>query len=182
MSEDLTVRGTFYTDAGMLAVWTPEDFAGIVEYEDWETELLEDADIERHIKEGSYVPLYIHSDGAFAVEIRVGTVDRPAAVTKRQAPYVTVTSEPYLLRSKGRLCVGGIEHVEIDPPEWVGRMSLPAVDYAVVVSLIDWAGEPNSRGEDGRRSADALPDFLVLLNPVSDGVTFRTKVDTFDRP
>jgi len=59
------LRRVFATDSGMVAVWQPEQFHGIVDYDTWERELLEDADISRHIQNGAFVPLNVHADGAY---------------------------------------------------------------------------------------------------------------------
>ena len=40
-----SLRRVFATDSGMVAVWQPDQFHGIVDYDTWERELLEDADI-----------------------------------------------------------------------------------------------------------------------------------------
>ena len=53
------LQGVFATDAGMLALWDRQNFQGITDYETWESELLEDEDIQHHIVAGAYVPLYI---------------------------------------------------------------------------------------------------------------------------
>ena len=37
------------TDAGMFGLWAPAAFGDIVDYDTWESELLEDEDIVRHI-------------------------------------------------------------------------------------------------------------------------------------
>lgn len=39
------------TDAGMYALWTPEEFRGVHDYDTWEAELLEDGDaIDRRLQ------------------------------------------------------------------------------------------------------------------------------------
>jgi len=68
------------TDSGMVAVWQPEQFHGIVDYDTWERELLEDADISRHIQNGAFVPLNVHADGAYECAIRAGSAETPATL------------------------------------------------------------------------------------------------------
>ena len=177
-----SLRGVFATDAGMLALWDRQNFQAITDYETWEPELLEDEDIQRHILAGAYVPLYIHSDGAFGCEVRVGDTSAPAVLSTREQEYRFMTSQPYLFRSPGEAYLSGIEHVEGEPGQSVGRVTVAPGNYAVTVSMLEWDKEPGAKGEDGQPVADALPDFLVLLNLVTGQEEFRTKVDTFDEP
>ncbi|MFJ2744294.1 hypothetical protein ACIO3O_32105 [Streptomyces sp. NPDC087440] len=169
-------RTTATTDAGMLALWDPEHFTAVVDHDTWENELLEDEDIARHIEAGAFVPLNVGGDGTFEVAVRVGTTAAPARPTAREAAHTLVTSDPYLFVSPGGAHLGGIETVGSDGyaiPLSPGR-------HTVTVHLIDWEAEPGSR---------TLPDFLVLLTPVSPvspwdgrGTPFRTSVQTFDPP
>ncbi|MFD0070923.1 hypothetical protein ACFVIY_00520 [Streptomyces sp. NPDC127166] len=53
----------------------------------------------------------------------------------------------------------------------------------MVVHLIDWQAEAGSQDEEGRPVPGALPDFVVLINPVQPGQgAFRTAVHTFEAP
>src|SRR5450432_1098091 len=108
---------SFATDSGMLALWEPNHFEGITDYDAWERELLEDTDISRHIQQGAFVPLNIHADGSFQCAIRVGTIDAPASLSERERRYLTVSSEPYLFRSRDRVAISGLEHIGRSPGE-----------------------------------------------------------------
>ncbi|MFD8597361.1 hypothetical protein ACFV1L_20390 [Kitasatospora sp. NPDC059646] len=47
----------------MLALWTPAAFSGVVDYDSWEPELLEDEDRLRHVRAGALVPIDVRSHG-----------------------------------------------------------------------------------------------------------------------
>ena len=178
-----SLRGTYVTDSGMLALWDPEHFAGITSYETWETELLEDEDIARHIAQGAYVPINIQSDGAFECEVRIGDEYMRSDLTPRESQYLAVSSQPYLYCSHGKACISGVEHVQGNPPKIISSLSLPNGNYSVSVHLLNWDTEPGAKGADGKPTAGALPDFLILLNPVTANTTnFRKSVETFARP
>src|SRR5262249_42952220 len=130
---------------------------------------------------GNFVPIYIRSDGAFEFEIHVGRIDAPAALTPREQRYLTVQSAPYLFRSQGEACLSGIEYVNGEIANAVGRFPLAAGDYAVCVHLIAWDDEPGMRDERGQPHTESLPDFIVLLNPAKPGIAFRDEVATFDQ-
>jgi YD repeat-containing protein len=50
-------------------------------------------------------------------------------------------------------------------------------------TLVDWKAEPNSMDENGKPTADALPDFVVEVNVESAPLpAYRRKVETFERP
>lgn len=175
---------TVATDAGMHALWSPELFPGINDYNSWEAELLEDEDIERHIRAGALVPINIGSDGAFAFTVRIGAAAKPAELTDREARYRVVSSQAYRLQCRDRACLSGIEHIEAAPSE--GRthaLALTVGQYDVTVHLLDWKAEPDAKTTDGAPVDGALPDFVVLINPpTQDQITYRTSVWTFDRP
>ena len=174
-------RGVHATDAGMHGLWDVAAFAGIRDYDSWAAELLEDADIGRQIAAGRFVPLNLGSDGAMEIEVRVGSAADPAALSERERAYLVVSSEPYLLRSGGRVGVSGIEAVSSVPDAAAGEFPLPAGDHAATVHLIAWDEEPGMRTDDGP-AAGALPDYVVLLNPPGPDPRYRTAVETFDRP
>jgi hypothetical protein len=171
-------RNIYPTDAGMHCLWNQAAFAAVKDYDSWERELLEDADIERHIRAGNFVPLNIGSDGAMEIEIRIGTAESPAQLNARDTKYLIVASEPYYLRSTGMIGVCGIESVAVPPGADVGSMKLPAGDYAVTVHLIAWDEEPGMQTDEGP-APGALPDYLVLINPAGTANQFRTSVQTF---
>ncbi len=180
-SADAAAPVTVATDAGMLALWDPLAFSAVVDYDTWERELLEDDDQLRSIRAGSLVPVNIRSDGAFGVLARVGQAPGEARLTQRESVCALVSSQPYRFLSQGTACISGIEEVRGEP--WPGTLqfAVPTGEYAVVVHLIDWAAESGGT-LDGRAPVNALPDFVVLLNPVSDSSGFfRVKIETFER-
>lgn len=163
----------------MHCLWSDAAFSEVHDYDAWEKELLDDADIERHIRAGDFVPIYIHSDGVAEIEVRIGNVAVPAALSDREAKYLTVVSEAYLFRSRGSLCVSGIEDVSAEPDEATGIVTLPAGEYKATVSLLAWDEEPGMKDAQGNARPGALPDFLVLVNPRGKETNFRTSVETF---
>jgi hypothetical protein len=170
----------FVTDAGMLALWAPEPFAGVTDEDTWDAELLEDEDLTRHIAAGHLVPLNVGSDGTYGVVVRVGSVSEPAALTEREFRYLYLTSEPYLLVSSGRAVVSGIEHVSGDAATGLA-VAVPAGRWSVTVSVLDWELEPDAVDAGGRPASFALPDFAVLLNPErGSAATYRTSLYTFE--
>jgi hypothetical protein len=179
VANESRLRGAFMTDSGMLCLWQSAAFASIHDYDSWEEELLEDEDIIRHIQRGELVPINIRSDGSFEVEIRMGEKE---ALNEREKRHLLVSSMPYLFRSTGQLHVSGLEHVTAKPGSGVGSLQLKPGDYAVTIHLISWDEEPGSKDEQGKPKPDALPDFVVLLEPTSQkDRTYRTAVETFDR-
>ncbi len=171
--------GAYATDAGMHCVWRPAAFASVHDYETWDSQLSEDGDILRHVSAGDFVPINIRSDGAFEIEVRVGSASSPAALSERDRTYLEVESEPYRFISDGELCLSGIEHVHEAPDAHVGRLALSPGEYAVVVHLIGWNREPGMLTASGSRSPDALPDFIVAANPTTGRHAYRTRLETF---
>ena len=172
-------RRTLITDAGMLALWAPEPFAGVTDHETWAAELSGDDDLTRHIAAGHLVPLNVGSDGAYGVAVRAGSVPEPATLTEREFRYLYLTSEPYLFVSPGRAIVSGIEHVSGDATAGL-EVPVPAGRWSVTVSVLDWELEPDAVDARGRPVASALPDFAVLLNPErGSAATYRTSLYTF---
>jgi hypothetical protein len=169
--------GTIWTDSGMCALWDPASFPGIVDYDSWDAALGEDDRIARHIEAGAFVPVNIRSDGAFGALVRVGEL---AGLTDRETRYLFLASEPYLFVSSGEAWISGIERVG-DPSDYDGfGVKVPAGRWAATVHVLDWNEEPGSVGPDRRPTADALPDFVVVLAPDSGG-PYRTTLVTFDR-
>lgn len=171
------------TDAGMLALWSPAAFAGVHDYDSWEAELLDDDDIARHISAAALVPVNIGSDGAYQVLVRAGGAGEAARLTEREETYRQASSEPYLFASQGQAYVSGIEYVEAAPREdWTQAVEAPEGRYAITVHLIDWGAEPGALTEEGEPGENALPDFVVLMNPAgADQDAFRTDLATFDQ-
>lgn len=179
MASENRLRGTYWTDSGMLCLWQAAAFQGVHDYDSWEKELLEDPDIIRHIKQGEFVPINIRSDGVFEVEIRMGAAE---ALDEREKRHLVVTSMPYLFRSVGELHVSGIEHVTARPGDAVGTLRVAPGDYAATIHLIAWDEEPGAADEQGNPKPDALPDFVVLMQPALEkDRNYRTAVETFER-
>ncbi|QDT56689.1 hypothetical protein Pan44_47460 [Caulifigura coniformis] len=170
-------RGDYVTNAGMHCVWDTAAFADIKDYDSWAKSLLEDADIKRQIEAGHFVPLNIGSDGAMAIEIRVGTNEAPAELSERETQYLIVASQPYRLQSKGKISLSGIEGVSGEPDAHA-VLPLAAGQYSARAHLIAWDEEPGMQTPDGPAS-DALPDYIVLINPAAQGQPFRTELGTF---
>ncbi|GAA3014510.1 hypothetical protein [Actinokineospora diospyrosa] len=163
------------TGAGMCGLWQPERFEGVVDLDAWE-DVVSDVDVlERHIREGAFVPLNVGGDGSFQVVVREG------ARSAREERYTIVSSDPYLLVSRGTLSLGGLENVG---PYIGGSHEVPirAGRYAVRVHLVDWEAEAGSTGPDGAPTTDALPDFVVELQESDSEGGFRASILTFDKP
>ncbi|MFC4612028.1 hypothetical protein ACFO9E_30315 [Streptomyces maoxianensis] len=171
------------TDAGMLALWDPQRFTGIVDYDTWDSELGEDEDVERHIRTGAFVPINIRSDGAFGVLVRIGGLGQHVRLTEREARHRLVTSDAYLFHSSGQVWLSGIEAVGADAWPGTAKCDLSVGRYSVVIHLIAWEDDPGSVNENGTPSKTALSDFVALVNPAVSGQdNFRSAVETFDRP
>lgn len=175
------VTGVMATDAGMFGLWSPASFGDIVDYDTWESALLDDDDIARHIVAGAFVPVNIGGDGAFQVVARVGSATARASLTERERQYVLVSSQPYLFITTSDAIISGIEHVGAVAEQRL-HVPLPAGRWSVTISLIDWGAEPGQKDDSGRPAPTALPDFTLLINP-EDGTTgtYRTKIQTFER-
>ncbi|WP_369170470.1 hypothetical protein AB5J49_22830 [Streptomyces sp. R28] len=173
---------TVATDAGMLALWDPQSFTSIVDYDTWDAQLGEDEDVERHIRSGALAPINIRSDGAFGVVVRIGGVDQPVQLTERESRHCLVTSDAYLLHSTGKVWLSGIEAVGAEAWSETVRFDLPVGRYSVVIHLIAWEDEPGSVNEDGSPSETALSDFVAIINPAAPQQdNFRSAAVTFDR-
>lgn len=171
---------TVATGAGMFGLWSPPSFRGVVDYGTWEAELLEDEDIGRHIRAGAFVPVNIHSDGAFQFLIRIGSVTLPAELTAREREFLVVSSEQYLFCAVDGAILSGIEHAGAKAGPHL-PIPLPPGRWRVGIFLIDWTAEPGMQDGRGDPLPGSLPDFTFLINP-EDGVTvYRTAVETFDR-
>lgn len=172
---------TVSTEAGMHALWVPEPFAGVHDDDTWNAEFGDDAGILRHVVAGNLVPINIGSDGVAAFVVRVGDRKDPARLSERETRYVLVSSRPYLLTSRGRALLGGIEDVATEAGR-VHAVPLPRGRYAVTVHLIDWKAEPGAAHHDGTPVGGALPDFVVLLNPAGHATRYREDLATFGSP
>lgn len=175
------------TDAGSWLLWQPEAFAHVHDYDTWATELYEATDMLRHVRSGVAVPISIDSDGASGFRVRVGRTrgrlrgPKPVELTARERRHLVLSSDPYLLVSHGRVVASGIEHVGPADPERHLALDLPAGRWAVTAHLIQWDAEPGATDENDGPTADALPDFVLLLNPEEDPTPpYRQSLATFD--
>tara|TARA_Y100001933_G_C18952353_1_gene544376 strand:+ start:260 stop:1318 length:1059 start_codon:yes stop_codon:yes gene_type:complete len=175
-------RKVITTNAGMYGIWDIPAFSHISDYDEWEMELLEDQDIEKHIDLGVFAPIYIRSDGVADVLIRVGTESVIAILTERESKYKYVSSNEYLLDTHGELGLSGIEFIGNTIDEDIGVLQVNQGKYAATIHLISWDDEPNMRKEDGTAKEEALPDFVVLINPTHEDRVFRKTVETFETP
>lgn len=177
-----TIRKTLTTDAGMHCIWDFSSFSSVIDFDSWEEHLLEDRDILQHIRKGSLVPININSDGTFEFEMRLGTSESPQQLTERERKHLVVSSEKYRLVSNGSVCISGIEYVCNNIDENIGELSIPRGTYSATVHLIAWDDEPNMKNSDGTPKNDALPDFVIIVNPVIDGELYRIDINTFPEP
>lgn len=179
-----SLSGVYATDAGSLGLWDLRAFAQVADIESWEQALGRDEVLLDQVRRGRFVPVGVHqpADGCFAVELRAVGGDEPCTLDARESRYLLVRSQPFRLRCSGTLCLGGIEYIDADPAEAVGRMDLAPGDYAVEVCIIAWNDEPGMRQVDGQPAPEALPDFIVLVRPVRVGETFRVACHAFDPP
>ena len=160
------------TDAGMHVVWDRAHFESVRDYASWERELLEDEDIERHIRAGDLIPINIQRDGTFRITLRVASSTTPT-LTAEEARRIVVASEPYRFVGSGHLDVSGIEYVAAEPdPQSVASALLAAGEYEARIFLLDW--------DDVTERTDDHPDFVVLLGATSSS-RHRTSASTFDR-
>ncbi|MFL0246077.1 hypothetical protein [Candidatus Clostridium stratigraminis] len=172
-------RKTLVTDSGMHCIWDPCYFSNINNYDSWERELLEDEDILQHIDKGKFVPINIHSDGAFEFEVRVGTSEVFQQLSECERKYLIVSSEEYRFVSNGYVCISGIEYICNNPDENIGCLSIDRGDYSVTVHLIGWDDEPGMREPDGTPKVEALPDFIIIMNPSLNEEEYRVDLNTF---
>ena len=169
------MKNTYHTDSGMLCIWDYDSFKHINDYDSWDKELCEDDDIIKNIKNNSFVPLNL-GDGAFEVEIRLSENN----LSKREKEYLLVPSQPYSLKTTGKICISGLEHVTSEADENISELKIESGQYVVQVNLIDWNQEPEAVNEDGSPTDIALPDMIVFI--YKDNTTnsnFRTEIETF---
>lgn len=177
---------TLSTEAGMHALWVPEPFAGVHDHATWDAELGANAGIRRHVVAGNLVPINIGSGGAATFVVRVGDQGdqgdhgEPAGLSERETRYHLVSSRPYLLTTRGRAFLSGLEHIAVETGH--GRthaIHLAEGRYGVTIHLIDWKAEPEATRHDGTPADDALPDFVILINPADHTTRYRESLTTF---
>ncbi len=170
------MKKTHHTDSGMLCIWDYESFKHIHDYDSWDKELCEDANIRNNISKSAFVPLNL-GDGAFEVNVRF---DSNRYLTDRENAYLLVPSQPYLLKTSGIICLSGLEHVSRDIGQNVSKFDVEQGTYAVQINLIDWNQEPGAVDSQGGPTNMALPDMIVFMNKFVDSDSnFRTEIETF---
>jgi hypothetical protein len=157
------------TAVGMHALWQPEifqyDSGGRQRPEPDEHELL------RHISQGTLVPINLGLNGGWQFVVRCSTGDLPARLTERERAYLYLRSEPYRIICRSHLLLTGLEQVipqatrETPPDPAVAlRLDLPPGEYSVTVHVIDVAADPAAVDANGEVTADAPPDFVILVS------------------
>lgn len=164
------------TDSGMHALWIPEPFKDVCSYESWRKKLLENKTIEEQIKNGYFVPLYVHSDGTPAIEVRIGTTNKPVSENSEEKRLIVASSGLYWLKSNGIVNISGIEYISgLGNEDSIVSLILPKGDWSVRVHYL--------KDQSPNRNQEVLypPDFLVLINPVINAEdSYRTSVETFN--
>ena len=103
-------------------------------------------------------------------------------LSDRERAYAVVASEPYLLVvTGGEVCLSGIENVGAASYAEL-RLGIPDGRYAVRSTIVAWDDEPGALDAQGRPSADALPDFVLEIQPERGTEPYRTNELTFDAP
>jgi hypothetical protein len=164
----------------MHALWSPDAFKSVSDYDSWAVELEEDKDVRRHVRKGSLVPINVGGDCVAEIELRVGPLG--GGLTSREQRYLVVTSKPYRLVSHGRIAVGGLEHVEATASRPARSAALPSGEWSVVIHLLAWDDEPGAKTKSGKPSSKALPDYLVILSSERPEGRFRTSLHTVPPP
>lgn len=164
------------TNAGMCALWQPESFE-FDEFEDWEDWATENQNLTASATSGLFVPINVGGDGVFQIAVRW---DRDAGLIESEQRCLLAVSDPYLVVSQGRLVLGGLE--DVGDAEFASSNAIPiaAGRYAVTINLIDWKADLPSVDSSGKPTENALPDFVIVIEPAIDG-PYRTEVQTFER-
>ncbi|MFC3550774.1 hypothetical protein ACFOLC_07045 [Lysobacter cavernae] len=161
------------TDAGMHGLWDPHSFADVCTRARWEARFMENSSIERSIANGSFVPIYVHTDGSPMIEVRTGLGGAAAALTPIEQDRVVRTSRPYLFRSQGLLSLSGIEY--ISGMQDAASRTIALAPGKWTVRIMDL------RADVPGQDPETVPDFVALINPESIGaVDYARSVETFD--
>ncbi|NBR28966.1 MAG: hypothetical protein EBT83_11245 [Betaproteobacteria bacterium] len=169
------IKAVLGTDAGMHGLWDPKAFAELCDFSAWEKIFVRNETIEEYVRRGSFVPLYIHSDGAPLFEVRVGETGFPAAPTAEEQRWATKVSAPYLFQSNGALALSGIEYINGSAAPDARTIALPAGRWTITVLLLEPPRDPAGLH-------DRVPNFLVLANPESGtSLQYRWSVETFGK-
>ena len=164
------------TDSGMHGLWNPEAFKAVCDFDTWARNFVEERDIRRHIAAGAFVPIYVHSDGAPLIDVRVGSAQAPATYEPVAQARVERRSQPYLLVSSGMVGISGIEYINAYSDDGARFLKLPAGRWVAEILEV----EPQE-GLD-KELADKVPNFVVLLNPEpAQRPDYSQDVDTFSQ-
>ena len=179
-------RGYLTTDSGMWGLWNTFPYSNIKSYEDWESYFLTDELISTQIREKNFVPINIEADGNFEFQVKKGSTIEAAVLTAREKKYVLVESGNYLINSKGKIAISGIEHIgsldTLRKDEDYGEITTDSDSYHVKIFLIEWDAEPGMLDSNQNKVQYALPDFIILLNPVSpDSERYSESITTFSQ-
>lgn len=176
---DACERNCFEAPGPFSALWDPHHFPMVADPESWQAQLGSEEALLGHVAGGFLVPLRTNAPGVYDLEVRVSWSDAEVGVDEREAGRVLATSGPFLFRSSGLVCFGGLEFLESMPVPEVGTLGILPGDYECRIHLVDWAEEPGCLDEEGLKSQEALPDFIVLLNPVRPGFCPEVSLQTF---
>jgi hypothetical protein len=173
-TDSIDIRAALPTDSGMHGIWSPQAFKDVCSLEAWETRFIENRDIEASIKVGSFVPIYVHSDGTPLISVRLARSGTPATLASVEEQYLQKRSDEYLFVSQGMLAVSGIEYIGGLAPKATRIIPLQSGRWSVRVFEL-----AAPRGPEGKASPD-IPDFVVLVNPESSPTPkYRESVETF---
>lgn len=169
---------TLFTHRGMWALWDYNNFKHIESIEDFENTFRNEEDVINQVKSNKFVPIYVYSNGEFQFKVKVNE-----KLDKREKKYITASSKPYLFETDGKAYVSGIELIDsLIFDNEVIELNLEKGSYEVVVNLVEWDREPGMRLNDGSAHKDALPDFIIELNYVSNKKKkYYTDINTFGK-
>jgi hypothetical protein len=136
ISNASTIKSVFSTESGMHGLWSPNAFARVCDLAAWERIFLKNEQIEPFIRQGSFVPVYVHEDGGALFELRVGSIISPAMPTLDESSWTTETSDPYLFQSDGVLALSGIEYLNGSPNSDVRAIPLPSGRWVVTIRVL----------------------------------------------
>lgn len=175
------ITGVVGTVAGMHVLWTPTPARRWRDLASWPRDPAARSELRWMVRSAVMVPIHLQVSGAFAFAVRVGSQDVPAQLTDREDKCRALISAPYRLRTpSGRLFLSGVERLQTMQPVESLRLDVRPGDYAVTIHLIDVDLDPQSKAADGSWRPDALPDFVLTLQPVTAPIDFRDELETFD--
>lgn len=176
-NEKLVLEKAIATNSGLWGLWDYYQYKNVNSYDEWEKLFCEDKDILKQIDISKFVPININSDGCFQFRIKLNE-----PLDERESRYILVKSDEYLLNTDGTVILSGIENIDcaVRDNECI-RFNLNKGYYSIVIHLIEWDAEPNMKLEDGTPSHNALPDFIVSIQPTNNiNKSYRKELDTFN--